>query len=87
MGDWDVKGRRFGVVMASDVQRDGIALELTDLNEPQGLGPALEVFWSDETRSFTFIAHRAISVPMQVVSRLLDEATHTLPPSGWASSS
>ncbi len=67
--------------MASDVERDGMALELTDLDQARGPGPALEIFWSDVDRMFTFSAHRAIDIPMEVLSRFIETATRDLPPS------
>lgn len=81
MSAWEADGRRFEVLMASDVQRDGMALELTDLDQERGPGPALEIFWSDVDSKLTFSAHRAIDVPLGILSRFVDEAVRSLPPS------
>jgi hypothetical protein len=39
---WEDQGRTFEVVMASDVTRDGMGLELTDLTSPEGGPPFLK---------------------------------------------
>ena len=80
-GRLEAEGRRFEVVMASDVVRDGMALELTDLGEEPGSGPALEIFRSDVDNTFTFSAHRAVAVPLEILSRFVDTAMRKLPPS------
>jgi hypothetical protein len=85
MNAWDVNGRRYEVVMASDVARDGMALELTDLDAVPGPGPALQIFWSDVDRSMTFTAHHPVDMPLEVLSRFVDTATRSLPPNGAAS--
>lgn len=78
---WEGNGRRFEVVMASDVVRDGMPLELTDLDEARGPGPALEIFRSDVDGSFIFSAVRAVNVPIEILSRFVDTALRSLPPS------
>ncbi|USQ80032.1 hypothetical protein NF556_21005 [Ornithinimicrobium faecis] len=81
MNKWEADGRRFEVLMASDIVRDGMALELSDLDSERGSGPALEIFWSDADKTFTFFAHRAINIPLEILSRFVDEAVRSLPPS------
>ena len=81
MSAWEADGRRFEVLMASNVDRDGMALELTDLDQERGPGHALEIFWSDAESTFTFFAHRAIDVPLDILSRFVDTAVRSLPPS------
>lgn len=81
MDAWEANGRRFEVIMASDVQRDGMALELTDLDEPPGPGPALEIFFSDVDRTMTFTAHQAVDMPLEILTRFVDVAVRRLPPS------
>lgn len=80
MDAWLSGGRRFEVVMASDVARDGVGLELTDLDEPSGPGPVLEVFWSDKDATMTFTADRSVTLPFDIVSRFLVTAERALPP-------
>jgi hypothetical protein len=79
---WEANGRRFEIVRASDVIRDGMTLELTDLDEDHAPGPALEIFRSDVDGSFTFSAHRAVDIPIEIVSRFVDAAMRSLPPTG-----
>jgi RNA polymerase subunit RPABC4/transcription elongation factor Spt4 len=76
---WEAAGSRFEVVLASDVERDGMALELTRLDE-SGSGPALEAFYSDADGSMTFLAHRPTEVPLEVVERFIQRARAVLPP-------
>lgn len=67
--------------MASDVIRDGLALELTDLDQDPGPGPASEIFWSDIDNEFTFSAHRPVPVPMDLLLKFVEEARKRLPSS------
>jgi hypothetical protein len=76
---WEYEGRLFEVVMASDVIRDGMALELTDLGSSES-GTALEAFWHDDGSGFDFIAHHAGTLPFAVVERFVAAARSTLPP-------
>jgi hypothetical protein len=76
---WEHEGRNFEVVMLSDVTRDGVGLELTDLSSSES-GPALEAFWHDDGSGFDFIAYRAGTVPFAVVERFVDAARKSLPP-------
>ncbi len=66
--------------MASDVIRDGMALELTDLDQPSGQGPSLEVFYSDAHGTFTFSALRAADLPLDLLTRFIDTARQSLAP-------
>lgn len=65
--------------MASDVTRDGVGLELTDLASRES-GPALEAFWHDDGSGFDFIAHHAATLPFAVVERFVAAARKRLPP-------
>jgi hypothetical protein len=76
---WERKGRKFEVVMASDVINDGMGLELTDLGSSDS-GPALEAFWHDDGSGFDFIAHHAGTLPFAVVERFVAAARKNLPP-------
>lgn len=64
--------------MASDVIREGMGLELTDLGSAES-GPSLEAFWHDDGSGFDFIAHRAATLPFAVVERFVAEARKRLP--------
>lgn len=77
---WEWEGRLFEVAMASDCIRDGMALELTDLGDTAGSGPVIEIFWSDVNQSMTFSAHRAVDIPLEVLTKFVDAAKRDLPP-------
>lgn len=66
--------------MASDVIRDGMALELTDLDQPCGQGPSLEVFYSDAHGTFTFSSLGAVDLPLDLLTRFIDTARQSLAP-------
>jgi len=67
---------RYEVVIASDVARDGMALELWDVPTGQLL---IEVFYSDENGTMTTKQFRN-NVPYEVSEWLLEEAQRQLPP-------
>lgn len=79
MDVWEHDGRRFEVVMASDVVRDGMSLELTDLDSSVP-GPVIEAFWHDDGTGFDFILHAATELPFVIVERFVDAARTRLPP-------
>ena len=67
---------RYEVVIASDVVRDGMAMELWDVPTGELL---IEVFYSDEKGTMTAKQFRNI-VPAEVSEWLLEEAQRQLPP-------
>jgi hypothetical protein len=67
---------RYEVVMASDVARDGMCLELYD-HSPRRL--ALTAFYSDADGSFTFETHLD-GVPAEVDLWFRQHARERLPP-------
>lgn len=79
MDVWEYEGGLYEVVMASDLARDGMALELTDLGSPAS-GPILEAFWHDDGSGFDITLHGAASLPFAVVERFVAAARHRLPP-------
>jgi hypothetical protein len=76
---WEHEGRKFEVVMASDVIRDGMGLELTELGSAES-GPVLEAFWRDDGSGFDFITHSAGTLPFALVERFVAAARKHLPP-------
>lgn len=66
--------------MASDLDRDGMALELTDLADAPGVGPVLQAFWHDSGPEFDFIVHRSTVLPLSLIERFVNEARRRLPP-------
>jgi hypothetical protein len=79
MDVWSYDGQRFEVVMASDVIRDGMGLELTALDGPAP-GPVFEAFWHDDDGRFEFVACRSVTLPFSVIDRFVAEAKKRLPP-------
>lgn len=65
--------------MASDVIRDGMGLELTDL-DGSNHETVLEAFWHEDGSGFEFIAHSACVLPVAVVERFVAAARTSLPP-------
>ncbi len=80
MDVWEDGGRLFEITMASNIIRDGMALELTDLDAVQGSGPALEIFFSDIDHTMTFSAMRPVELSMEVLTRFVETARRRLPP-------
>lgn len=77
---WEHEGRRIMVMMASDVIRDGMALELVDLDGPDH-ETVPEAFWQDQGGGFDFIAHIGCVLPFAIVERFVAVARRSLPPS------
>ncbi len=72
----EVGVRRFGLIRGSDVQRDGMYLELSDT----GAGKAVaEVFYSDETGQMSFSAYEE-DVPLEAIELLIERSKQRLPP-------
>jgi hypothetical protein len=66
----------YRTVRGSDVQRDGMYLELID--ESTG-DEVAEVFYSDATHEMTISVFRP-ELPLRVVESLIERAKHDLPP-------
>lgn len=70
----------FELTMVSDVQRDGMFLELSD-----GViehAPLAEVFYSDSDGRMTFATFDNASVPLDIVEWMIAEGRRRLPPNG-----
>ncbi|MXG91556.1 hypothetical protein [Nocardioides flavescens] len=80
MDVWEHDGRLFEVVMASDLNRDSMVLELGDLADDSGRGPVIEAVWHDADPGFDFVVHQATVLPMAVIVRFVEEAQQRLPP-------
>jgi hypothetical protein len=66
----------YQTVRGSDVQRDGMYLELID----QSTGDEVaEVFYSDATHDMKISVFRP-ELPLRVVEALIEKAKHDLPP-------
>lgn len=66
----------YRTVRGSDVQRDGMYLEL--IEESTG-NEAAEVFYSDATQKMTVSVFQQ-ELPLHVVELLIERAKHDLPP-------
>lgn len=73
---FECRGREYHYVVGSDLQRDGMYLEVTDTPS----GPlVLEVFYSDQTDQMTFTAGRE-DLPFELVEWALATARQRLTP-------
>ena len=72
----DIAGHRYSCTIASDINRDGMSLELWDADERALL---LEVFYSDQDASITLTAFRE-SIPVDAVEWAIREARTRLRP-------
>lgn len=74
----ELRGRSYSCTLASDLDGDGMGLELVD-----DAGPSpelvLEAFYSDRTHEMTFTAHRA-ELPFELVEWFVTLARQRLPP-------
>ena len=69
--------RRFSVVRGSDVERDGMFLELSEAGSSF---PLMEAFYSDSDGSFSIRGFGG-SVPLVVAEQFIASARQLLPPS------
>jgi hypothetical protein len=72
-------GRRYGVIRGSDIQRDGMYLELWSASRPDV--QLFEVFYSDVTHQMQFASFSQEDVPIEVVEEFLRRARTLLPSS------
>lgn len=70
----NIQGRNFTTIMGSDVQRDGMFLELRDADGKD----CAEVFYSDLTHEFT-VTTFVPSLPLEALTWLFNEALGRLP--------
>jgi hypothetical protein len=71
----EILGRRYEVRRGSDVERDGMYLEIAD----DANARLADVFYSDQDNSMTFTAYRA-DLPLPVVEWLIAQARLRLTP-------
>ena len=74
-------GRRYEIVFGSDVQRDGVFLELSDRTDPT-IEILAEVFFYDELGRVVFNAYKE-SIPFQLIHWLVESAAKEGWPIGW----
>ena len=69
------QGRRFDMIRASDLQHDGLSLELSSDSRP-----VAEVFYSNVTGEFAISVFEQ-HLPLAVIEHLINAAQASLPPS------
>lgn len=72
-------GRHYDIVMASDVIRDGMGLELWDVAPAPGRGLVAEAFWSDTDGVLTFTGSD-LPVPFEVLEHFAAQVRPRLTP-------
>lgn len=71
----EILGQSYGVTVGSDIQRDGMYLEVED----NAKAVLAEVFYSDRDNSMTFTSYRA-DLPLPLVEWLIAHAKERLTP-------
>ena len=71
------KGTTYEIMMGSDIQRDGMYLELSIPNT-NPLRQIAEVFYSDQTHDFVVSCFEE-NVPMELIELLIENAKNRLP--------
>jgi hypothetical protein len=67
---WAVRGLRYEVVIASSVERDGMAVEVWDAEDPSAV-TLFEVFHHDPSRSRTMTVWTQRDLPVELVTKAL----------------
>jgi hypothetical protein len=73
--EWTVRGHRYEVVICSSVERDGMAVEVWDAEDPTAV-TLFEVFHHDPSQSRTMTVWTERDLPVELVSdarRLAEE--------------
>ena len=68
----ELEGRKYEIIFGSDVQRDGVYLELSD-RTGETVEVIAEVFYYDEIGKVVFNCFRE-EIPYQLIKWLMDEA-------------
>lgn len=71
----EILGQNYGVTVGSDIQRDGMYLEVED----NAKAVLAEVFYSDRDNSMTFTSYRT-DLPLPLVEWLIAHAKERLTP-------
>ena len=71
-------GHRYHMIMGSDLERDGMFLEL--VVDGHSEAPPLEMFYSDATGTFTLNTLQTASIPMEIIEHFIREAHRCLTP-------
>lgn len=69
---FEVKGRLFEIIIASDVrERDGLAWELWELI-PGKDALLVEIFRHDDTKAIEFITYSSVSIPFEALEVVIN---------------
>ncbi len=71
-------GHRYQTTRGSDVQRDGMYLELVVDGRTEA--PVMEAFFSDTTGSLTVDTCDCTAIPLEALREFISEAERLLPP-------
>jgi hypothetical protein len=74
-----IQGREYSLIMGSDLERDGMFLELYEGTQPNG-SPQAEYFYSDADGSFSLTVYDG-AVPEPALEWLRNEGARRLPAS------
>lgn len=80
----ETDARSFSLIRGSDVQRDGMYLELSDTDARKAVA---EVFYSDKTGRMSFSAYEE-DISLEAIELLIERSKQLLPPAtsslrGW----
>ena len=76
----EYKGRYFSATLGSDIQRDGMFLELYEIING-GEVILAEIFFSDVDLSFTYSSFdESFSIPLEVLEGFISASREKLPP-------
>lgn len=73
----EVNARRFQLIRGSDIHRDGMYLELLDVDAQTTVA---EVFYTDATGALTFSGYER-DIPLEVIEALIERGKQLLTPS------
>ena len=71
-------GQIYRVIRGSDVERDGMFLELWSAKQPER--PLCEVFYSDISHTFAFACFDQEDIPLEVLEEYLRQSRSLLQP-------
>ena len=75
--DIEIGGRRYTTLLCSDVDADGMYLELREVTD-EGQPAVADIFYSDQTHEKVLSAYRE-NIPLGLVEWLIERARERLP--------
>ncbi|MBF9195420.1 hypothetical protein [Microvirga terrestris] len=73
-----VGGRRYTTLLCSDVDADGMYLELREITD-EGQPAVADIFYSDQTHDMALSAYRE-NIPLELIEWLIQQARERLIP-------